>query len=95
MAGGHDPPVHHRPGRRVHRANQAERNIRPVKVEQRTSGGIWRTLNGLATVQSHLYTTTRWGIHQLDARTQLFATGPWPPPATAQPQLRPHTEENL
>lgn len=36
--------------------NEAERSIRPVKVQQRTSGGAWRTLQGLsdfAVVQSH------------------------------------------
>ncbi|SNQ49511.1 hypothetical protein FRACA_340021 [Frankia canadensis] len=39
--------------------NQAERAVRPVKVQQRTSGGCWRTLAGLvdfAVVQSYLST---------------------------------------
>jgi hypothetical protein len=37
--------------------NEAERTIRPVKVQQRSSGGSWRTLTGLAEfalVQSYL-----------------------------------------
>jgi transposase len=29
-------------------SNQAERDIRAVKAQQRTSGGCWRTLTGLA-----------------------------------------------
>ncbi len=39
--------------------NQAERDLRPVKIQQRTSGGCWRTLAGLtefATVHSYLNT---------------------------------------
>jgi transposase len=42
--------------------NQAERDVRPVKVQQRTSGGAWRTLQGLADfaiVQSYLSTATK------------------------------------
>ena len=45
-------------------SNQAERDIRPVKVQQRTSGGCWRTLDGLADfaiVQSYLSTAAKWG----------------------------------
>ena len=37
--------------------NQAERDLRPVKIQQRTSGGCWRTLAGLvdfAVVRSYL-----------------------------------------
>ena len=69
-------------------SNQAERDIRPVKVQQRTSGGTWRTLLGLADfaiVQSYLSTTAKWGIDALDALTRLFTDGPWLPPATAPP----------
>ena len=65
-------------------SNEAERGVRPVKVQQRTSGGCWRTLQGLADyaiVQSYLSTATKWGIDALDALTQLFTTGPWLPPA--------------
>ena len=45
--------------------NQAERDLRPVKIQQRTSGGTWRTLAGLAdfaVVQSYLSTARKWGI---------------------------------
>ena len=64
--------------------NEAERACRPVKIQQRTSGGCWRTLQGLidfAIVQSYLDTATKWGIDKLDALRQLFTTGAWLPPA--------------
>jgi transposase len=64
--------------------NTAERAVRPVKVQQRTSGGCWRTLQGLtdfAIVQSYLDTAAKWGRNQLDALRELFTTGPWMPPA--------------
>jgi transposase len=67
-------------------SNQAERDIRPVKVQQRSSGGTWRTLLGLADfaiVASYLSTTAKWGIDALDALTMLFTSGPWLPPAAA------------
>jgi transposase len=63
--------------------NEAERSCRPVKVQQRTSGGCWRTLQGLidfAIVQSYLDTATKWGLDKLDALRQLFTTGAWLPP---------------
>jgi transposase len=69
-------------------SNQAERDVRPVKVQQRTSGGCWRTLGGLAdfaVLQSYLSTAAKWGISKLDALRQLFTTGPWLPPAAAPP----------
>ena len=69
-------------------SNQAERDVRPVKVQQRTSGGSWRTLNGLADfaiVHSYLSTAAKWRIDALDALTQSFTDGPWLPPATAPP----------
>jgi transposase len=65
-------------------SNQAERDVRPVKVQMRTSGGCWRTLEGLAdfaVVQSYLPTAAKWGIDALDALTQLFTDGPWLPNA--------------
>jgi len=64
--------------------NEAERSCRPVKVQQRTSGGCWRTLQGLtdfAIVQSYLDTATKWGLDKLDVLRQLFTTGAWLPPA--------------
>lgn len=64
--------------------NTAERAVRPVKIQQRTSGGAWRTLQGLADfaiVQSYLDTATKWGHDKLDALHALFTTGPWLPPA--------------
>jgi transposase len=64
--------------------NQAERDVRPIKIQQRTSGGCWRTLTGLADfalVQSYLSTATKWGHDTLDALTQLFTGQPWLPPA--------------
>lgn len=64
--------------------NVAERAIRPVKVQQRTSGGAWRTLTGLtdfAIVQSYLDTAAKWGLDKLAVLRQLFTTGAWLPPA--------------
>ena len=63
---------------------------RPVKVQQRTSGGCWRTPQGLAdfaVIQSYLSTATKWGIDAPDAliqlfiEVQLFFEGPWLPAA--------------
>jgi transposase len=64
--------------------NVAERSVRPVKIQQRTSGGCRRTLKGLtdfAVVHSYLDTATKWGIDKLTVLQQLFTTGPWLPPA--------------
>ncbi len=64
--------------------NQAERDLRPVKIQQRTSGGCWRTLAGIAdfaVVQSYLSTGTKWGLDTLDVLNQLFTTGARLPPA--------------
>jgi transposase len=64
--------------------NEAERSCRPVKVQQRTSGGAWRTLQGLidfAIVQSYLDTATKWGRDKLEVLRELFTIGAWLPPA--------------
>ena len=78
-----------RPDLDIFTNNQAERTIRPVKVQQRSSGGCWRTLDGLAdfaVVQSYLSTATKWGITRIDALRGLFNGHPWmptgPEPAT-------------
>jgi transposase len=62
--------------------NTAELPARTVKVQQRTSGGCWRTLQGLvdfAVVQSYLSTATKWSLDTLDVLERLFTTGPWIP----------------
>jgi transposase len=64
--------------------NTAERSCRPVKVQQRTSGGAWRTLQGLvdfAIVTSYLDTATKWGRDKLEVLHELFTIGAWLPPA--------------
>jgi transposase len=63
--------------------NEAERTIRPVKVQQRSSGGSWRTLTGLADfaiVQSYLSTAAKWDTSKLDVLRDLFNGRAWLPP---------------
>jgi len=70
-----------RPDLDIFTNNEAERTIRPVKVQQRSSGGSWRTLAGLAdfaVVQSYL--STKWGIPKIDALRDLFNGHAWMPP---------------
>jgi transposase len=72
-----------RPDLDIFTNNEAERTIRPVKVQQRSSGGCWRTLQGLAdfaVVQSYLSTAAKWGLGKLDALRDLFNGNPWIPP---------------
>ena len=72
-----------RPDLDIFTNNEAERTIRPVKVQQRSSGGCWRTIDGLADfaiVQSYLSTAARWDISKLDALRALFHGHPWIPP---------------
>jgi transposase len=73
-----------RPDLDIFTNNEAERTIRPVKVQQRSSGGCWRTLQGLAdfaVTQSYLSTAAKWGIGKLDALRDLFNGHAWIPPA--------------
>jgi len=72
-----------RPDLDIFTNNEAERTIRPVKVQQRSSGGCWRTLQGLAdfaVVQSYLSTAAKWGLSKLDALRNLFNGHAWIPP---------------
>lgn len=72
-----------RPDLDIFTNNEAERTIRPVKVQQRSSGGCWRTIEGLADfaiVQSYLSTAAKWGTSKLDALRDLFNGHPWVPP---------------
>jgi transposase len=72
-----------RPDLDIFTNNEAERTIRPVKVQQRSSGGAWRTIEGLADfaiIQSYLSTATKWGISKLDALRDLFSGHAWIPP---------------
>jgi transposase len=72
-----------RPDLDIFTNNEAERTIRPVKVQQRSSGGAWRTIEGLADfalVQSYLSTAGKWGISKLDALRDLFGGHAWMPP---------------
>ena len=72
-----------RPDLDIFTNNEAERTIRPVKVQQRSSGGCWRTLQGLADfaiVQSYLSTAAKWGLSKLDALRGLFHGHAWLPP---------------
>jgi transposase len=70
--------------RRSNALGLPDRDIRPAKVQQRSSGGCWRTLQGLAEfaiVQSYRSTATKWGISRYDALKRLFTTGAWIPHA--------------
>jgi transposase len=72
-----------RPDLDIFTNNEAERTIRPVKVQQRSSGGCWRTLTGLADfaiIQSYLSTAVKWGISKLEALRGLFNRSAWLPP---------------
>jgi transposase len=71
-----------RPDLEIFTNNEAESTIRPVKVQQRASGGCWRTLQGLAefaVVQSYLSTAAKWGVPKIDALRGLFSGNPWMP----------------
>jgi transposase len=61
--------------------NQAERDIRMIKIQQKVSGG-WRTTPGAAdwlTVRGYLSTAAKHGHNTLTALHALFTGDPWLP----------------
>ena len=61
--------------------NQAERDLRMVKLQQKISG-CWRTLVGaeaFLTVRSYLSTARKQGLNPLDVLRRLFEGRPWLP----------------
>ena len=74
---GHDLPLRTRPDLDIFTNNEAERTIRPVKVQQRSSGGCWRTPRGLAdfaVIQVDLSTAAKWAsAHSTPSTTSSTA----------------------
>jgi transposase len=61
--------------------NQAERDLRMVKLQQKISG-CWRTLPGaeaFLTVRSYVLTARKQGLNPLDVLRRLFHGRPWLP----------------
>jgi len=64
--------------------NQAERDLRMAKLQQKISG-CWRTLTGaeaFCVVRSYTATARKHGVSPLDALRDAFNGQPWHPPAT-------------
>jgi len=64
--------------------NQAERDIRMIRLQQKISGG-WRTETGadaFLTVRSYLSTARKHHRNALDVLTDLFTGSPWIPATT-------------
>ncbi len=64
--------------------NQAERDIRMVKLRQKISGGLrtWTGAHTFCTIRSYLTTTRKHGITALQALTQLHNGQTWLPTTT-------------
>jgi len=64
--------------------NQAERDLRMVKIHRKVSGGF-RSMTGaerLARVRSYISTAQKHGVHPFDVLTRLFEGDPWMPQLT-------------
>ena len=67
--------------------NQAERDVRMVKLQQKISGG-WRSESGaqaFLAVLSYLSTARKNGQHALAVLRDLFVGRPWLPAAASSP----------
>lgn len=66
--------------------NQAERDIRPMKIQQKISGGFRTEAGaiGFCRIRSYLSTTTKNGIDPCDAIAQALARKPWLPKTTVR-----------
>lgn len=65
--------------------NQAERDLRPIKLQQKVSG-CWRTMTGaqrFATTRSYISTLRKHGLGLLDGITRATLGDPWLPPLPA------------
>lgn len=74
---------------RLHRPdnNQAERDVRMVKLQQKISGG-WRSAGGAGAflaVRSYLSTAAKHHHNQWAVLRELFTGNPWAPPAGPAP----------
>lgn len=65
--------------------NQAERDLRMVKIQQKVSGTFRSTAGAeaFAACRSYIQTAAKHGKNLLDALVELFTTGPWLPPVGA------------
>jgi len=67
--------------------NQAERDLRMVKLQRKISG-CFRTFTGakaFCAVRSYLQTARKHGVNGLDVLVQLFKGTPWMPPRAVSP----------